>query len=71
MALFSYFFTKMDFGTIQWTPLRMSTIWVMSQSTVIDVSVQGHHPCVESQSPRTDTCPIIHRCGKLSNHGKS
>jgi hypothetical protein len=34
----SYFFTKIDFGTMQWTPLRMSTIWVMSQSTAIDVS---------------------------------
>jgi len=33
-----HFFTKMDFGTMQWTPLRMSTICVTRQSPAIEVS---------------------------------
>jgi hypothetical protein len=34
----SYFLTKIDFGTMQWTPLRMSTTWLTRQSPTIDVS---------------------------------
>ena len=27
---------KMDFGTMQWTPLRTSTTWLMRQSAAIE-----------------------------------
>jgi len=33
-----YFLTKIDFGIMQWMPLRMSTIWVTRQSPTIDTS---------------------------------
>jgi len=29
---------KMDFGTMQWTPLRTSTTWLMRQSAAIEAS---------------------------------
>ena len=33
-----YFLTKIDFGTMQCTPLRISTTWLTRQSPTIDVS---------------------------------
>src|SRR6185436_13220260 len=33
-----YFLAKIDFGTMQCTPLRMSTTWLTRQSPTIDVS---------------------------------
>jgi len=33
-----FFFVKTDLGTMQWTPLRISTTCVTRQSATIDVS---------------------------------
>ena len=33
-----YFLTKMDLGTMQWTPLRTFTTWVTTQFVVMDAN---------------------------------
>ena len=33
-----FFFTNIDFGTMQWTPLRTSTTWLTRQSAAMDVN---------------------------------